>query len=72
MLLSKTSNTINGLNFDKGGSVDNMTEEEIAVNFDPVEAARTGFPIFFQMQPVIKVLAQTCLFDDKVTSEFLP
>ena len=59
----------NALNFDKRGSVDNMTEEEIAINFDPVAAARTEFSNFFQMQLVLNVLA---LFDEKVTSEFLP
>ena len=69
------SRSINGLNFDKHGSrpsVENMTPEETAVNFDPVAALRTEFPMFFQMQPVLKVLAQTCLFDEKVASEVLP
>jgi len=69
------SRSISGLNFDKRGSrpsVDNMTEEETAVNFDPVAAARTETPMFFQMQPVLKILAQTCLFDEKVTSDVLP
>lgn len=46
-----------------------MTEEEIAINLDPVAAARTEFSNFFQMQLVLKVLA---LFDEKVTSECLP
>ena len=69
------SRSIDGLNFDKRGSrpsVNNMTEDETAVNFDPVAAARTEFPMFFQMQPVLKILAQTCLFDEKVTSKVLP
>jgi hypothetical protein len=49
--------------------VDNITEKETAVNFDPVASSRTKFPMFFQMQPVLKILAQMCLFDGKVTSE---
>jgi hypothetical protein len=28
--------------------------------------------MFFRMQPVLKILVQTCLFDGKVTSEVLP
>ena len=54
------SRSINGLDFDECGSrpsADNMTEEESAVNFDPVAAARTEFPMFFQIQPVLKALA---------------
>jgi len=46
--------------FDKRGSrpsVDNLTEEKTAVNFDPVTAARTEFPMFSQIQLVYKVLA---------------
>ena len=49
-----------------------MTEKETAVDFDPVAASRIQFPMFFQMQPVLKILAQRCLFDGKVTSEVLP
>jgi len=70
------SRSIHGLNFDKRGtrpSVDNMTEEETAVNFDPVAAARTEFPMFFNpMQPTLKVQAQTCLFDEKLASRVFP
>ncbi|KIM42184.1 hypothetical protein M413DRAFT_444643 [Hebeloma cylindrosporum] len=69
------SRSIDGLNVDKRGSrpsVDNMTAEEMAVNFDPIAAARTEFPMFIQMQPVLNMLTQTCLFDEKVTSEVLP
>ena len=68
------SRSINSLNFDKRGSgpsIDNMTEEEIAVNFDPV-TAMTELPMLFQMQPVLKILAQTCLFDEKIMSKILP
>jgi len=70
-----TSRSINDLNFDKHGihpSLDNMTEEELAVNFDPVAAARTELPMFVQMQPVLKIQSQTCLFDEKMASKVLP
>ncbi|KIM42186.1 hypothetical protein M413DRAFT_26988 [Hebeloma cylindrosporum] len=69
------SRSISGLNFDTRGSrasVDNMTEAETALNFDPVAAGRTEFPMFFQMQPVLKIMAQKSLFDEKLTSEVLP
>jgi hypothetical protein len=45
-----------------------MTEKE----FDPIAASRTEFPMFFQMQPVLKVQAQKVLFDEKLTREVMP
>jgi pimeloyl-ACP methyl ester carboxylesterase len=69
------SRSIHGLNFDKRGarpSIDNMTPQEMSFNFDGVAAARTEFPMFFQMQPTLKELAQLVLFNEKHTQEVLP
>ena len=40
--------------------------------FDGVAASRTEFPMFFQMQPALKIMAQKVLFDEKLSGEILP
>ncbi|KDQ53356.1 hypothetical protein JAAARDRAFT_49830 [Jaapia argillacea MUCL 33604] len=64
-----------GLDFSKRGtlpSVDNMTSEEMAANFDPLAATRTEFPMFFPMQPVLNTQSQKALFDEELAKTYLP
>lgn len=53
-------------------SVEAMTEEEMKVNFDGPAAARSEGPMFFQMQPALKIMAQAALFNEKLAQEILP
>ena len=42
------------------------------LQFDGVAASRTEFPMFFQMQPALKIMGQKVLFDEKLAAEVLP
>ncbi|KDQ53365.1 hypothetical protein JAAARDRAFT_183320 [Jaapia argillacea MUCL 33604] len=67
--------SVSGLDFSKRGvrpSVDNMTEDETAVNFDPAAAARTEFPMFFPMQPALNAQGQRALFNEELAKTYLP
>jgi len=69
------SRSINGLDFSKHGTnptIKNMSPEEMAVNFDGLAGERTEGPMFFPMQPTLKLQLKKVLFDEKAVSEVLP
>jgi hypothetical protein len=53
-------------------SLENMTDEDLAVNFDLVAAMKSDAPICFHMLPAIEKQTQAALFDEKLAQEFLP
>ncbi|TFK45298.1 hypothetical protein OE88DRAFT_1715420 [Heliocybe sulcata] len=71
----RSSRDVLKLNFSKRGerpSVDNMTAEEYAKNFDGLAASRCEFPMYFPMQPVLRVQAGKALWDEEAVRTVLP
>jgi hypothetical protein len=56
----------------KRPSLENMTDADVAVNFDLVAAMKSDGPICFHMLPATEKQTQAALFDEKLVQEFLP
>jgi len=53
-------------------SFKNMTNEDLAVNFDMDASMKGDVPMCFCMLPALRNQMQAALFDEKLTKEFLP
>jgi hypothetical protein len=56
----------------KRPSLQNMTDEDLAVNLDLGASMRSDVPLLTTMLPALEKQAQAALFDETLTKEFLP
>jgi hypothetical protein len=56
----------------KRPSFKNMTDEDLAVNFDIIAALKSDIPIVLSMLPALEKQTQAVFFDEKLAKEFLP
>lgn len=56
----------------KRSSLENMTDEELAVNYDLAASMKSDMQLFSHMQPALEKQTQTAFFDTTLAQEFLP
>jgi hypothetical protein len=71
-LSSPTGGGATTVDSSKRPSLENMTDADIAVNFDLAAAMKSDGPICFHMLPATEKQTQAALFDEKLVQEFLP
>jgi hypothetical protein len=71
-LTSRTGASSTTVDSSKRPSLQNMTDEDLAVNLDLGASMRSDVPLLTTMLPALEKQAQTALFDETLTKEFLP
>jgi hypothetical protein len=71
-LSSPTGRGATTVDSSKRPSLENMTDADVAVNFDLVATMKSNGPICFHMLPATEKQTQAALFDEKLVQEFLP
>jgi len=71
-LTSRTGAGATTVDSNKSPSFKNMTDEDVAVNFDMDASLKSDVPMCLLMLPALEKQTQAAFFDEKLTKEFLP